>query len=431
MTRPNKRKAGEIDYEDPMSFVADYCRRHDVTQEPGNSDIEKSCAARAMDAREEYKEKRDAAAAANSPNNGSAPGEDRSDRKGLSPAQKYTIRLQNNRKSANASKVYNEVFKRELSHCLQKLSGSPDKECSNCAQLRSLHTTKSNEYFQEIGELREHVNQLQRKTQQRDEELRKQQTVIEQLQSSLAQAQERAQNGTETKQISGAEGNSDNTDEPSEEVYVSDSGVRNMVRQDDGYYNSRTSIRASDSRSHVSQLLLAGRMSGSPTPSEPDASHNITGDKKDAAMRPVEDSHNSLKEEGIMCGTKATAEVEDKVIQTPYSNASASPGSFKQRLASSGILSFLPESESQGKAFHSGLTQSQNDDTDDKAQLLRNMPCSGGIPVGFLESQPSQPLLPPMKSSLGSEDLPLGGDSDLFLTSQGSSGTPNKRMEAP
>lgn len=430
MTRPNKRKAGEIDYEDPMSFVTDYCRRHGVTQEPGNSDIEKSCAARAMDAREEYKEKRDAATV-NSPNAGTTPGEDRCDRKGLSPAQKYTIRLQNNRKSANASKVFNEVFKRELSHCLQKLSGSVDKDCSNCIQLQSFHANKSTEYFQRIDELQKQVDELQRTTQQRDEELRKQQTVIEQLQTSLAEAEERSLRRAEMKRISDPKRDSGNTDEPSEELYVSDSGVENTMRHDDSYYNGKTSIRMPASKSHVSQLLLAGGMSGSPTPSEPDASQDTRDDKSDAAMKPIDDK--DLKEGDVLSDTKATAEVEDKVLQTPYSHASASPGSFKQRLASSGILTFAPDSESQGKVFHSGLTltQSQNDDTDDKAQLLRNLPCSGGIPVGFLGSQPSQPLLPPMKSSLGSEDLPLGGDSDLFLASQGSSGTPNKQMDAP
>lgn len=39
-------------------------------------------------------------------------------RKGLSAAQKYNIRLRNNRKSAHAAKVFQEIYRREISRCL-------------------------------------------------------------------------------------------------------------------------------------------------------------------------------------------------------------------------------------------------------------------------------------------------------------------------
>lgn len=441
MPRPNKRKAGEIDFDDPMSFVTDYCRRHGVTQNPGDSEIEKVCATRAMEAREEYKEKRDAAAA-NTSFDEETIAEDRPGRKGLSPAQKYTIRLQNNRKSANASKVYNEVFKRELSQCIQKMGTSVDSGCSKCNE-QSIYRTKNDEYRLRIDELEQQIEELRRVAQQREEDLRKHQATIEQLRTSPGQPQGNPQIEGQDTYVTGAKRDAESTAQVTHSMYGPDAPVGNtQVVQNEGHYNGKLSatrpklsVIAPNSKAHVSNLLLAGRMSDSPIPSDIEVSQDMRDEKLDAVMKAADNTDEEVKEEGGVYEGKSTAEVVDKVMQTPRGHASASPeASFRQRLASSGLLTFLPESELQGKTFHSGLTltQSQHDDTDDKAQLLRNLPISGGIPVG-LESQPSQGLLMGMKSSLGSEEMPLTGEPDLYLSSQGGSGTgtPNKKAEAP
>lgn len=119
-------------FEDPMRFVKDHCRRHSLPFEAGTSQVEKECARRADLAREDYKarqmeiEKQIISRSESVASLGSA---DCNERKKLTPSQKYGIRLRNNRKSANASKVYGEVLKREISHRLRDVS-TPD--CRNC-----------------------------------------------------------------------------------------------------------------------------------------------------------------------------------------------------------------------------------------------------------------------------------------------------------
>lgn len=165
MPKPNNKrsKSDELDCDDPLTFIEDYCRRN-LLPESGGSALEKEATLRATEAREEYKSRRltgnDSKSAQNTPNNSTAntPNsgnhpygtdasgssgtggavstsgsgsttmvEDKSDRRGLSPAQKYSIRLLNNRKSAYASKVYAEVYKRDLSYRLHKIDRHIDR----------------------------------------------------------------------------------------------------------------------------------------------------------------------------------------------------------------------------------------------------------------------------------------------------------------
>lgn len=165
MPKPNNKrsKSDELDCDDPLTFIEDYCRRN-LLPESGGSALEKEATLRATEAREEYKSRRltgnDSKSApttpnnstANTPNSGNHPYgtdpsgssgtggavstsgsgsttmvEDKSDRRGLSPAQKYSIRLLNNRKSAYASKVYAEVYKRDLSSRLHKIDRHIDR----------------------------------------------------------------------------------------------------------------------------------------------------------------------------------------------------------------------------------------------------------------------------------------------------------------
>lgn len=114
--------------EDPMTFVNEYCTRNNVVNEPGNTPIEKQCHIHAESAREQYKllvRNEDVVVTKSSFQNRFAPYKSirRSDaRESLTNAQKYALRLRNNRKSAHASTVYKEVFRRELSAVLHSLS---------------------------------------------------------------------------------------------------------------------------------------------------------------------------------------------------------------------------------------------------------------------------------------------------------------------
>lgn len=144
--------------DDPLTFIDDYCARYNLPDEAGGSAIERACHNRAEAAREAYKAhvRRTASAVditpvvPSSPSSNSsttsAPGgpssrtiaRRRRTRPRLSPAQKYQLRLRNNRRSAHAAKVYAEVLKRELSAVLQRVSpdylnGMPmPHECVRC-----------------------------------------------------------------------------------------------------------------------------------------------------------------------------------------------------------------------------------------------------------------------------------------------------------
>lgn len=117
----------------PMDFVYDYCQRNALPIEAGCSQVEQECARRADKARREYKALRresDEALLADtrSPQQVAHNRDDRGtvitpsnqamERNRLSASDKYNIRLRNNRKSAHASKVYQEILKREISRYL-------------------------------------------------------------------------------------------------------------------------------------------------------------------------------------------------------------------------------------------------------------------------------------------------------------------------
>lgn len=155
MSRPNKRKHDETELREAMDFVYEWARNHGLPAQPGFSKAEQVCAERASRAREQFKIRRSACAAAAAANantsspNGNVTGQSSHSgiidslshvastsfierpgdhRRGLSPAQKYNIRLRNNRKSAHAAKVYQEIFRREISHCLQQMTEQPNQQ---------------------------------------------------------------------------------------------------------------------------------------------------------------------------------------------------------------------------------------------------------------------------------------------------------------
>lgn len=410
MPRPNnKRKAGEIDFEDPMSFVLDYCRRHGLPEETGNSSAEKECAQRAADAREEYKTKRDAAAVLISAkplsdsgdhcpakyDNGDSPlpvVEEKNDRKGLSPAQKYSIRLQNNRKSAYASKVYNEILKRELSFQLRKLEFS--KPCITCRERK--------EDDRKVKKHLDSIKHLERQLQSLREDLDKEKRCHLELRSQNDELNARVAKLTEKRQRRDIEGDRDQ---------------ENATR-----FKSKCQLPCK-----------------SPCPS-PTKTHRpgARGDSDQVRSQPSEIcvksslAQSQIQPNGNTIFPQETPPASIKFESQPHQEniAPSQTPSFHQRLMTSKVLlSFSPPiNDSENEEFHTGLTctQSQNEDTDEKTQLLRNLPTSNGIPVGLLSSQPSQSEIGAVfKSSLGSEDLQMG-EPELFLSSQGTNGSLTK-----
>lgn len=94
----------------PDEFVDGFCKRRGLVSKTvvGTNPVERQCIQRAEEARQEYKNLRNAVSTESISI--------------LTHAAKYEQRLQNNRKSAAAAKVFNDVLKREHSTLLQKLS---------------------------------------------------------------------------------------------------------------------------------------------------------------------------------------------------------------------------------------------------------------------------------------------------------------------
>lgn len=103
--------------DDPMAFVLAYCREHGLPDEVVLSEPEQRAHARASDARERYKSRRNALESVSAASSAASPAGEGGRGIGVSvDAAKYKTRLRNNRKSAHASKVFREVLRRELSH---------------------------------------------------------------------------------------------------------------------------------------------------------------------------------------------------------------------------------------------------------------------------------------------------------------------------
>lgn len=158
----NRQKSDQLELVD--RFVNDWVVEHNLPPNPGQSDTERRCATFANSARDRFKAKRNeeavsavtmpgsahnmasatsvisspsmdaqnihlldhnddnmsAAASTGDGSSGSHASTDHSGHKprNLSAAQKYNIRLNNNRRSAHATKVYNEIYRREISRTL-------------------------------------------------------------------------------------------------------------------------------------------------------------------------------------------------------------------------------------------------------------------------------------------------------------------------
>lgn len=108
-----------IDVLSPTEFLQEWATTHELQMKYGRTAMEVFCARQALEARDQYKKKRselEEIAKLQYP-----PFPEYSQ---LPDAAKYTIRLHNNRKSAQAAKVYQEVFRMELSSLLEKYEKS-------------------------------------------------------------------------------------------------------------------------------------------------------------------------------------------------------------------------------------------------------------------------------------------------------------------
>ena len=119
-----KKRSSPDDNADPTEFINQYFERRGikVTEDSGAN---KDCVRRAEEAREAYKRMRSCAAQDVSSVRGDAPAG--LDADVLTPAQKYNRRLVNNRKSAAAARVYQEVLKREQSNMLRSVEEEREK----------------------------------------------------------------------------------------------------------------------------------------------------------------------------------------------------------------------------------------------------------------------------------------------------------------
>lgn len=139
----SRQKSDQLELVD--SFLNNWVSANGLPADAGLSETERACATQAFNARSLFKEHRKKCFLASlkqpaSPNDtedsmasGASASSDHSynthnKKSSLSAVQKYNIRLSNNRLSAHAAKVYNEVYSREISKALfnfeaqQKLS---------------------------------------------------------------------------------------------------------------------------------------------------------------------------------------------------------------------------------------------------------------------------------------------------------------------
>lgn len=151
-----------------MTFVRAFCQTNNLPYVVGDSSVEQTCAKIAGRAREDYKKIQ----SARTPNC----------RKSHALSTKHAIRLHNNRKSAQASKVYNEVFKRSLSHYLAVLErkiGDPLKERTSTEAILKKLTDMQSKYSEvkrdrdvldgQLQEARLHIEDLKEERRRQNE----------------------------------------------------------------------------------------------------------------------------------------------------------------------------------------------------------------------------------------------------------------------
>lgn len=370
VNRANKRSQTDagLDLPDPTEFVDQYCRQRNLVEENivGTTELEKRCIRSAEEARQHYKDHRDdelerRGAPVPRTDDNQAPGGTTSSQPpiSLSPAQKYSRRLFNNRKSAAAAKVYQDVLKRELATVIQNLQ--------NSVGLRQ--GMDGVNLLDRVAELEQQVTRFE------DENAK--------LQRQLAREEKRVYDLTEQARKS----------------QLSHVNVKRMLscrkfianessQKDDAalrvFIDSQQQLPLTSQDLELVQNLPSQNQFNSQLSADPRAFLSDGGSQQ--ASQPVPTSA------GFIAGNTL-------------------------RYSSSMALSQVAN-EGDAKDFTTGLTcsQSQRDEGDDVLARASH-PLSAGLPIGLLGSQQSQEL-PGFKTPIGSEENPLGEDG-FFISSQG------------
>lgn len=122
-----KRTIEDVD-SDPCRFLTTYFQERGIPESPEeDAPLLKDCVARADGARDSFKRWRGGNSTADADPNKPTPA--------LSSGEKYKRRLVNNRRSAAAARVYQEVLRREHTHALRKAAAERDSLASDVQQL--------------------------------------------------------------------------------------------------------------------------------------------------------------------------------------------------------------------------------------------------------------------------------------------------------
>lgn len=373
-----KRKSGG-EIEAALSFADRYCEINDIPCDVGTSFAERECHRVANEAREQFKTERDSDPTSTT--------DDLPDRNGLTPAQKYSIRLRNNRKSANAARVFSEVLKRKQSDYLRNV---PPSTQDNILQLQSV--IKSRE--KEINDLKHENKRFRMEIESKEGSVVYEKSRNKHLEEKVRQLSMKLeayeQQGKIVRNDSGAEPNQ-SQDEFENHKQDHNRGFKQEIQPSQSQPSQSVAI-------HYSNQLPCLSSQPPLTPTPQTSQHHL-----DSQLHADSQNPPSSGSQGMYY----------RVPLSRYNSAyNASWADIPMR------------NDSEGKEFHTGLTcsQSQNEDTpEDKGTLMRSaLPMSTPLnSIGLLGSQQSQEL---SFKPFSSDDLgPLPPDSDLFGGSQGTS----------
>lgn len=434
----NKRKLEEQPVPDPAEFVERYCKERKLlpAEAIGTSPLEKECITQAEKARQAYKDHRDDEIERLC----EEPTSERSlspratnhvkavvvaDESGLTPAEKYARRLFNNRKSAAASRVYNEVLRREMSTKLQRCSYL-SADGNNDARIRQL--IAENESLRTQSEVVKSEAYHQKR---RAEDLVRDLVRFRSRKISVANNFDRLR-----ATINLSRGTSKllpQMTKPNDYRFHDDQHPAVHVQSQDFLHTSnmagQNQIGSNTQQSYgfsqpsASAFLNDAFNSQSHPMAQTGSQPQTEGPASQAPSASIYLNEPLTSQPHPMAQTGSQSQAEGPPSQGP----SSAPRLVVQKFSNSMALSQIAN-EGDAKDFTTGMTCSQSLDGDEKSSLGRpqSMPMSHGMPINNLlsssqlGSQPSQEL-PAFKGAIGSEENPLQ-DPDFFLTnSQGNS----------
>lgn len=374
-----KRKSGG-EIEAALSFADRYCETNGIPCDVGTSLAERECHRVANEAREQFKSERDSDPTSTT--------DDLPDRNGLTPAQKYSIRLRNNRKSANAARVFSEVLKRKQSDYLRSV---PSSTQDNTLHLQSIIKSQKKEindlknetqrYKMEIDSKEGSVVYEKSRNKHLEEKVRQLTMKVEAYEQQAKIVQNDTVSGPNQSQDEFEDTKQDHNRPYKQEIQPSQSQPSQSVPI---HYSNPMPCLASQPLTQTPQ----------------NSQHHLDSQLQNDSQNQQENIPPSSGSQGMY-----------------YRLSSARYSSGYNPSWSDLPLSMRNDSD--GKEFHTGLTcsQSQNEDTpEDKGTLMR-----AAIPmhsIALLGSQQSQEL--PFKG-FSSDDLGMPPDSELFGGSQGTS----------